>query len=264
MANERMMRRVAYIAITFLVAMGWLQGLFYFIPFSPTYLMWGTLALLALVGGLWKTARLPYKLPLFFLLSQVFFWELSSMLKLSKLATSAVHLVFLILLLLILAGKRAVHLCCPGRLSDRVHATRRWPGTLGKLRWTKLSLIGAVVLYLGMSLAIYLSRGNWGIYGTKDPFLLADGILSALTILFYHFVGPMLLVEPRLDDESTRILLVLFYAFPLSGLFTGILSIVYAWFVVKSLQETRGLLAAIVLTLGHAMGILFPLQGFLM
>ena len=154
-----------------------------------------------------------------------------------------------------------MRLCCPGRLSDRVYITRRLPGFLGKMRWTKLSLIGALALYVSMSLAVYLSRGNWGPPRVQDPLTLANGLLSALITMFYHFVGPLFLIEERLDEDSVRLLLIVFYAFPFSGLLFGIISIVYAWSVVRSLQETRGLLAAVLLTLGHAMGVLFPLQG---
>mgnify|MGYP001400468576 CR=1 FL=1 len=259
-----MIRRIAYIVITFLVALGWLRELLYFIPFSPTYVTWAILGMLVIVGLVFDKARLPYKLPLFYLVSQIFFWELSSLIRLPGLAASAMRPVFLILLLLILEGKRAVRLCCPGRLGDRVHVTRRLPGFLGRLRWTKLSLLGAVALYLGMSLAIWLTRGNVGNLAMKNPMQLADGLLSAVMILFYHFVGPLLLIEQRVDEESSRVLLVLFFAFPFAGLFTGIVSLIYAWFVVRSLQETKGLLAAIVLTLGYAMGLLLPLQSFLL
>lgn len=238
LANQRIIRRVAYIVGTFLVALGWLRNFLSFVPFPSNYVTWGALAILTVAGVLFGKARLPYKLPLFYLVSQIFLWEASTMFGLSEVLLGAVQFAFMILLILLLEGRRAMRLCCPGRLEDRVYATRRLPGIFGRLRWTKLALLGAFALYIAMSAYMY----KQSVYIPPMPLSkerLAVGIFHALTILVYQFVGPLLLIEQRLDEESVRILLVVFYVFPFYGLINGIISFAYAWLTVRSLQETR-------------------------
>lgn len=259
---DRMTRRIAYIALTFFVAMGWLRGFFIYLPLSSQLVEWGLLLLLFLLGVFFRNARLPFKLPLFYLLMQLLFWQLGDWLPGDLLLQSGARLVLITAALLLLERGRAVRLCCPGKIEQRLEGAMRLPGFLGRLRWNRLSLIGALALYLGMSLMIYLSRGSAGNFLSATR--LGSGILNDLTMLMYYFVGPLLLIEPRIDDDSARLLLVLFYAFPFyGGIGIGILSILYAYLTVRSLQETRGILAAIILTLGISLGNLLPLGSLL-